>query len=312
MKKTVLSLLVIGALCMMMPLGVFAQEYNFGDYRSVTLATKGWQALDKGDIEAVLAYTNKCIELYSKEAKKMQGGLTEYVKSAAEGGSDQDVFSLWALNDVGTCYFIQGEAFRKASMFEEAKEAYTTLVNGYAFAQCWDSKGWFWKPAEAAKEKLEMFVSGKDYDFGDYTSQTLTTKAWGAFNAGDLNMALMYTDKCIELYQDKAKEMQASLDGYPWESNEEVFSYWALNDVGTCFFIKGDMLRQAGKIQEAKEAFNTLMDEFKYAQSWDPNGWFWKPADAARERLLEIEDVASTEAVDQALEKAEGEVEAAE
>ena len=64
------------------------------------------------------------------------------------------------------------------------------------------------------------------------------------------------------MYQDKAKEMQASLDGYPWENNEQIFSYWALNDVGTCLFIKGEMLRKAGKLEEAKESFNKLLGDY--------------------------------------------------
>lgn len=294
MKKTILSLFVIGALCLSLPLGIYAQEYNFGDFRSATLATKAWKAMDQMDIEAVLAFTNKCISLYSKEAKKMQAALTEYPKSSTEGGTDQAVFDLWALNDVGTCYYIQGEVYRKAKMVEEAKEAYNVLINEYSYAQCWDAKGWFWKPAEAAKEKLAMIASGKEYDFGDYRSETLTTKAWAAFNVNDLETALAYTDKCIDLYKDKAKEMQASLDGYPWgdtieEEKEKVFAYWALNDVGTCLFIKGELLRKAGRLADAKEAFNSLMNDYKYAQCWDSNGWFWKPADAAREKIIAID-----------------------
>ena len=38
-----------------------ADAYNYGDYRSVTLITKAWKALQDKDLEAVLAYTNKCI-----------------------------------------------------------------------------------------------------------------------------------------------------------------------------------------------------------------------------------------------------------
>jgi hypothetical protein len=82
--------------------------------------------------------------------------------------------------------------------------------------------------------------------------------------------------------------MQVSLSEYPWETKEQVFSYWAINDVGTCMFIKGEMLRRAGKIQEAKEVFTTLVNDYYFSQCWDPKGWFWKPADAAREKLAEM------------------------
>jgi tetratricopeptide (TPR) repeat protein len=268
--------------CCAAPL-LFAQEYDFGDMKSVTLAAKAWAALDKGDIEAVLAYTNKCIELYREEAQKMQASLSGYVS-----GSNQEIFNYWALNDVGTCLYIQAEAYRKADMLEEAKEAYNLLINEYKYAQCWDASGWFWKPAEAAQEKLDMLKTGKVYDFGDYKSVTLTGKAWQAFNDNDLDSALVYTDKCIDLYKDKAREMQASLSEYPWETKEQIFSYWAINDVGTCMFIKGEMLRRAGKIQEAKEVFNALVNDYYFSQCWDSKGWFWKPSDAAKEKLAEM------------------------
>ena len=35
-----------------------------------------------------------------------------------------------------------------------ALEAYKTLVEKYSFSQCWDPKGWFWKPAVAARGKI--------------------------------------------------------------------------------------------------------------------------------------------------------------
>jgi hypothetical protein len=131
--------------------------------------------------------------------------------------------------------------------------------------------------------------SGKSDDFGDYRSETLTGKAWQAYNQNDLDAVLAYTNKCIDLFQDKAKEMQASLTAYPWKNKEEIFSYWALNDVGTCLFIQGDAQLKAGNIIEAKKAFDRLIDEFSFAQAWDPKGWFWKPVDAAKEKLAEIE-----------------------
>ena len=95
--------LLVTAFGLTQPSVVYA--YNFGDYRSVTLATKAWKALEEGDIEAVLAYTNKCLELYSEQAKKMQSSLTDYPK-----GTDQEIFGYWALNDVATNLFIQAEA----------------------------------------------------------------------------------------------------------------------------------------------------------------------------------------------------------
>ena len=259
---------------------------NFGDYRSTTLVSKAWAALAQNDIESVLAYTNKCISLYAAQATKMQSGLKDYVT-----GSNDEIFKYWALNDVATSYYIQGEAYRNANMKDEAKEAYNKLVKDYSFGQAWDSKGWFWKPTEGAKEKLSMLAAGVNWDFGDYSSSTLVQKSWAALSANDLKGVEAYVNKTLDLYAGKAKDMQASLKEYPWESKEKTMSYWALNDVGTALFILGEAYQNAGKKEDATKVYKRVINEFFYAQCWDPGGWFWKPSEAAQQKLGELDNV---------------------
>ena len=285
MHKKILLCMMAVMLGVSLALPGTAAAYNFGDYRSVTLITKAWQALGENDLEAVLAYTNKCIELYAEQAKKMQASLTDYPT-----GTNDEIFSYWALNDISTGLFIQGEAYRKAKMTDEAVKAYQMLVDEYSYGQCWDPQGWFWKPAEAAKEKIAMIESGSNLDFGDYTSMTLTVKAWEALANKDLDGVLAYTNKCMELYEAKAKEMQESMTEYAWESKEKIFSYWALNDVGTCLFIRGEAYLNAGDKEKAKENFKNLVDNYYFAQCWDPKGWFWKPAEGAQQKLEALEE----------------------
>lgn len=125
-------------------------------------------------------------------------------------------------------------------------------------------------------------------DFGDKTSSTLTTKAWAALAKNDVNMVETYVNKTVELYGDKAKEMQASLKEYAWESNTKIFSYWALNDVGTSLFILGEAYQNAGRKDDATKAYNRVINEFGFSQCWDPQGWFWKPAEAAQKKLDDL------------------------
>lgn len=283
MKRTVLILtFLLASIGFIHP--TVAVAYNYGDFRSETLTTKAWSALNDGDLEAVLAYTNKCIEFYAGQAKKMQSSLSEY----PEGGKDE-VFAYWALNDVATSLFVQGEAYRKAKQRDEALEAYKKVVNEYTYGQAWDTKGWFWKPAEAAREKIAMLESGSHLDFGDYTSSFLTSQAWKALGKNDVDSVVVYTDKVLELYTEKAKSMQKSMTEYAWESKEKIFSKWALNDVGTSFFIRGEVFRKAGQNRAAKKAYKALIEGYFYAQCWDSNGWFWKPAEAAQQALDELE-----------------------
>lgn len=279
MKRIILALTIfLSSFAMFSPADAIA--YNFGDFRSVTLTAKAWEALGRDDIEAVLAFTNKCVELYGEQAKEMQKSLNAYPE-----GSNDTIFTYWALNDVATNLFIQAEAYRKAGMNDEAKEAYVTIINDYSFGQTWDPNGWFWKPGVAAEEKLKMMSSGTGIDYGDYTSSHLTTQAWRALANDNPEAVVAYVDKVLELYGEEAKTMQDSLTEYVWESKEKIIEYWALNDVGTALFVKGEAYKKAGNPEEAKRAYKQLVDEYYYAQCWDPNGWFWKPSDAAQEAL---------------------------
>ena len=142
---------------------------------------------------------------------------------------------------------------------------------------------------EAAAEKLEMIETGSTIDFGDFSSSTITSKAWKALSENDLEAVKVYVAKNLELYEAKATEMQGALTEYPWETNEKVFEYWALNDVGTSLFILGEAYRKAGDVEKAKEAYQRLVKEFFYAQCWDNGGWFWKPAEAAQGKISELE-----------------------
>lgn len=282
MKKLLVALLTVAS-GFVLASAHTVHAYNFGDARSETLVSKAWGSLNEGDIEGVLAYTNKALELYGEPAAKMQESLDGYVE-----GTKDDVFSYWALNDVATSLYIQAEAYRKADMLDEAKDVYKKLINEFTYGQCWDSNGWFWKPADAAKEKLAMIETGSNLDFGDYSSAFLASQAWKSLESNDVDSVKVYTDKVMELYDEQAKTMQNSLTEYAWESNDEIFKYWALNDVGTALYVRGEVLKKSGDVDGAKEAYKMLVDEYYYAQCWDPNGWFWKPAEAAQQALEEL------------------------
>ena len=121
---------------------------DFGDQSSATLTKKAWEALAAGDEKLVLAYTGKCRELYAAEARAQQAGLLAF--APADKAHD-----FWALNDVGTCLFIEGQLFEKQQLPKEAAAVYRELADKLKFCQCWDEKSWFWKPAEAAAGRLK-------------------------------------------------------------------------------------------------------------------------------------------------------------
>ncbi len=254
-----------------------AAEYDFGDFSSETLAGKSWAALGSGDYAAVEVYTMKCITLYQKQAEQQSADLTDFLPK-------DKAFNAWALNDVAISYFILGQARLAQGRIKEAQEAFQTVIDKFPYAQCWDPKGWFWKVAEAASDKLATI--GTAYDYGDYTSQTLTTKAWEALTAGDHKGVELYTKKCFQLYEGDAKKQQSELTEFL--PKEKAFDAWALNDVGTSYFILGEALVAQKRLDEAKAAFERVVNDFGFAQCWDPKGWFWKVAVAARGRINKI------------------------
>ena len=92
------------------------------------------------------------------------------------------------------------------------------------------------------------------------------------------------------MYEKQAIEMQKELkEPVPAGDREAVSKKWALNDVGTCLFIMGQALEKQDKNAEALVAYRQLTEKVPFAQSWDPQGWFWKPADAAKVRIKALE-----------------------
>ncbi len=251
--------------------------YDFGDYTSQILTTKAWEAATAGRYAEAEIYVTKCIELYQNQAVEQSAHLTDFAPK-------ESAFSSWALNDVATSYFILGQVRLAQGRIKEGQEAFNTIVEKFPFAQCWDTRGWFWKVAEAASDKLTTI--GTPYDFGDYTSETLTKKAWDALNQGDHAGVEVYVKKCINLYEADAKGQQAKLADFA--PKESAFSSWALNDVATCYFILGESLLQQKRYEEAKAAFERVINDFSLAQCWDPKGWFWKVAVGAKDRLNKI------------------------
>jgi hypothetical protein len=120
-------------------------------------------------------------------------------------------------------------------------------------------------------------------DFGDLKSSTLVGKAWDALNDKNWADAEGYANRCIGLYQDQAFEMQTGLKAKP--DSDAAGNMWALNDVGTSYYILGKALEGKRDKKGATMAYMILVDKLSYAQSWDPKGWFWTPSEAAAKSL---------------------------
>ena len=124
------------------------------------------------------------------------------------------------------------------------------------------------------------------------TSEALTAAAWNALEKQPA-VAIDNAKKCIDLFETTATEQQAKLTSAPpdgavsEDQKKAIFANWALNDVGTSYWIMGQALEKLNRANDAKEAYKGAQ-KFPYARTWDSQGWFWQPAKAASERLAKM------------------------
>lgn len=250
-------------------------------YSSYELISKAWTALNEKEYVRAIALANQCVKDYAVIAREQQSPLREL--PIPEMAND-----YWALNDVATALYIKGRALEKRKDPASARMVYAEALKKYPYAQCWDPQDHYWSVAVAARDRIKCI--DMHIEFGDYKSSTLTAKAWDALKQGRVMAAEVYANKCIEVYSEKAGEQQMSLRAYPSEGLE--WEYWALNDVGTCLFIKGQALAKQGKQAESDRAFQDILGSYGYAQCWDSSGeWFWKLSDAARKLLYKNKEL---------------------
>ncbi len=133
-------------------IGLWAAPPEFGDFSSSTLTAKAWQAMDRREYRDAVVFAKKCVELYGKQAVEMQESQSEPVP----GNLKEEVAKQWALNDAGTCLFILGQAYERMDKGTEALIAYRKLLGEMSFAHSWDTRGWYWMPADIAKMRVKM------------------------------------------------------------------------------------------------------------------------------------------------------------
>lgn len=145
---------------------------------------------------------------------------------------------------------------------------------------------------EQQKEQQSSLV--QDLVCTGSTSQEFVKQSWdGLTNNPEKSLAC--TDKTIKKWARQADDQQAKAtnqscsDPPPASDLKPYFaSYWALSDVATSWFIRGEVFSQQKKWPEAKAAYKTVIDKYHCSFTWDPRGWFWRTADAAQEKYEEI------------------------
>jgi tetratricopeptide (TPR) repeat protein len=118
---------------------------DFGDSSSSFLTTKAWESYNVKDYKATLGFAEQCIKMYKEAALWQQKSLRKYPKK-------EEIPKYWALNDVATCCYLAGKAYKKLGDSKKAKEYFDFVKYDLYYGSCWDPKGWYWKVADAIKK----------------------------------------------------------------------------------------------------------------------------------------------------------------
>jgi tetratricopeptide (TPR) repeat protein len=127
------------------------------------------------------------------------------------------------------------------------------------------------------------------------TSQELVKQSWAALLDKDYDKALACTDRAIKKWSRQADTQQlkaatGDCDETPKPEDQKPYftANWALSDIATSWFIRGEVFYQQAKWKQAREAYKNVLDKYHCAFTLSREGWFWRTADGAQEKYDEI------------------------
>jgi tetratricopeptide (TPR) repeat protein len=218
-------------------------------------------------------------------------------------------------NRTATVRFLQGDGYRQLGEFEQAKRILTDVNSKYT--------GTFWLARN--KEKIEVppqcrvalwLIGERDKSRFPEDSNDYTSLAWKYLKEDRLDSARFMAMNCIERFRPAAEKQQEAhrqeygdkqpvLDRDPTKNESVLRRYWALYDVGTCYFILGQACELKAVLAVEKRAvaeacafykdanrnYDIAIQQFPDAQCFDPSGpWYWSVKDGAVERGNRIND----------------------
>ncbi len=119
------------------------------------------------------------------------------------------------------------------------------------------------------------------------SSSEYVKKGWAVLGKRQFEEVYRVTDACIAEFSAAGQELARGLSDFPPKGEENKFQI--MNDVATCYFIKGEALMRDGKTEEAKGVFREVISRYPFAQSFDPRGWYWSIKEKSEITLNKLE-----------------------
>jgi hypothetical protein len=137
------------------------------DVRSSEECTnQAWVFFNKNDYASAIDRAQLCIYFFRGKANDEEKDLEEKREPVSPTGQvdptqKERILKRSQLNDVATCYFIEGKSheslYLKDKTLKEKDAAVEAYVAGckYKYARTWDPKGWLWSPAAESRYGAE-------------------------------------------------------------------------------------------------------------------------------------------------------------
>lgn len=155
-------------------------------------------------------------------------------------------------------------------------------------------------PSSVPKPKPSPTLTPTPIPHPEVTSAKVIGNAWRALHAGNRDEALAFAKTVIDMFGKDADKQQTVRQqsgmcqerpepATPEEKREYNHTHWALNDVATALIIRGRVLADQGNRDEARAAFNRVINSYSCAYYWDPEarrgqGMFVSAANTAERR----------------------------
>ncbi|MDP6523333.1 MAG: glycosyl hydrolase [Kiritimatiellia bacterium] len=243
---------------------------------------KAWEATEEKNWDEVVKLAERSEREWGAQAKKTNDGLSSYPKGEAAK-------QYANLNELATITMLKGDALVKKGDKDGALAAYYKLVSDYEYGQCWDNKGWWWQPATAARDKITQLQTGKKTPepAGGEQAWQVTGKAWKAIGEENWDEVVKLAERSEREWGALARHMNDGLRSYP--EGDAAKQYANLNELATITMLKGDALLKKGDNRGALAAYRKLISDYQYGQCWDPEGWWWGPASAAKDKIHQLD-----------------------
>ncbi len=133
--------------------------------------------------------------------------------------------------------------------------------------------------------------------------QPCLRKAWDALNQSKYSEALEAASDCIDQFSARALRDEGALEAAQEKQppigavdnafdRKKILERWAVNDVAAAYFVRGQAAEQLLKQRKGRRYLQVARESYagaarlRYGRCWDPQGWFWSPAEAASDRLV--------------------------